>query len=574
MKDWYRAHRSWVLPALLILAVYSPFLGARLLRMTGDEKVYISQAIEMQNHGTWFVQYMHGRTDYFKGPLHYLLVRFGLLVFGWSAWAALYMNLIFLLAGALSLAAIVRRRLPAWRDGDIWVSLAFALGIGIYTHTWASQMEIEVAGLACVALYGLDRAALGSGAFVFWLAAGFAGWAKSPLHSVLLGLSGVLFWATQGELLARLRSSKAWLGVFCGVLLCVAGYFPAFFLNQESFWREFIIKENVGKGGTGLPWHIAVVPLFTYFLVPWLPMVLVSLARIAFAPTRVTADPGARRLLWLSICGLLPNMVFFIAHPYRYENYNLPLIGTVWLATAAAWGTAALKPREAGARRWMSAYAASFAIMAITTLVALIAFTYFILRMTPAASAKSWWPAWGLPFLWLFGGASVVGWTVFGVLERGRRPHLVGASGAALMIGVAGMIWLLGEREMAGIRGYLDTKPDAHISYVNLTGSIWNEWGYLGLWIGRPVTEVYKKEQVLEAIKRGDTLVVADKHDGIDAFEELRRTDLAGVPLKMIAWKRWRTRGLAPSGESLWQEAWNRRDISLLETDYYLVETR
>src|SRR5262245_59836816 len=124
---------SLLLP-LLIALIYVPILGGRPLRTAGDEKVYVSQALEMARDGRWFVQTLQDVPDYYKGPVHYVLVRIGLLVFGLSPWAAVYMNPLLCALGALALAAVVRRRLPGWVGGDLWTGLFFATCVGVYSH--------------------------------------------------------------------------------------------------------------------------------------------------------------------------------------------------------------------------------------------------------------------------------------------------------------------------------------------------------------------------------------------------------------------------------------------------------
>src|SRR5271169_1005332 len=105
-KHW----AAWIV--LIITFTYVPFLGYRIVRTAGDEKVYVSEALEMAAHGNWFVQRLQDQPDYYKGPLHYILVRIGLIVFGHSPWAALYMNYLLLIVGALSIAALVRKYCP------------------------------------------------------------------------------------------------------------------------------------------------------------------------------------------------------------------------------------------------------------------------------------------------------------------------------------------------------------------------------------------------------------------------------------------------------------------------------
>ena len=229
----------WLL-ILLILIAYTPFIGTRLIRTTGDEKVYIAQALEMASQGYWFTQILGGIPDYYKGPLHYLLVRFGLLIFGNSLWAALYMNLIFCLVGAVSIAEIVRQAFLRSsylekKNWSLWAGILFAFNVGVFGHFWASQMEVELTGIYALAFYFLWRGKNTQNDYPFWITAGIAGWAKSPLHSVLLGVSAALFWALTGALRYKWKKSSTYFAASTGILVCALGYAPVYFLDQEAF---------------------------------------------------------------------------------------------------------------------------------------------------------------------------------------------------------------------------------------------------------------------------------------------------------------------------------------------------
>ena len=41
---------------ICLLLIYVPFLGNRVVRPAGDDKVYVSQAVEMARSGHWFLQ--------------------------------------------------------------------------------------------------------------------------------------------------------------------------------------------------------------------------------------------------------------------------------------------------------------------------------------------------------------------------------------------------------------------------------------------------------------------------------------------------------------------------------------
>lgn len=151
-----RIYHPFLLIAVTLLA-YVPFVGVRMIRTTGDEKVYIAQTLGMDALGNWFVQSLNGQPDYYKGPLHYLLMHVGLKVFGLSLWTAIYMNLLFAVLGAVALGAIVKEAFPEKKHWPFWAGTFFAFNVGIYGHFFASQMEVELAGIFVIAFYFLWR---------------------------------------------------------------------------------------------------------------------------------------------------------------------------------------------------------------------------------------------------------------------------------------------------------------------------------------------------------------------------------------------------------------------------------
>ncbi|MGZ3710634.1 MAG: hypothetical protein ACXVBE_02715, partial [Bdellovibrionota bacterium] len=111
------ARFGWKLLLIFICLAYVPFLGDRMVRPAGDDKVYVSQVMEMISHGDWFVQTLGEMPNYYKGPAHYLLLRFGVFFFGFSMWATTYMNLLLVALGAISLGSLVQSRM---REFEGW----------------------------------------------------------------------------------------------------------------------------------------------------------------------------------------------------------------------------------------------------------------------------------------------------------------------------------------------------------------------------------------------------------------------------------------------------------------------
>jgi 4-amino-4-deoxy-L-arabinose transferase-like glycosyltransferase len=540
--------------------------------MSGDEKVYISQALEMARDGRWFLQTLQDQPDYYKGPFHYIALRVGFMMFGYHPWAVLYMNLVLLILGALALAAIVRRRFPEWLGGDIWVGAAFAFGAGIYAHTWASQMEVETASFFAIGLWLLDALRPLDAGWLFWITAGLIGWIKSPLHSVLLGTSALLFWSLNRELWGRLKNPRAWLAMLLGVAVCAAGYAPAYFLDHDAFWRIYILRETLGKGDTGQSWSVSIVSAFGFYLFPWMLLAFIAYAHLAAWLPRLMSLSSTRRLILLGVSGFTPSVIFFICHPYHFENYNLPVISAIWLVIGATWGImAATRSRPSrGSAVWQTLYGAALALTALIVLLIPIALTALVSHFSPM---PEWWPAWILPLVWTGALVTTLGFLYFGVRMKGRRPEWLAICSAGFLWALTGFFSVLGEREMFDLKHYLGQHPTARLSYYNLNRNIWSEWGYLNFWVNHEVRGLHTPDSLKQAVFQGDTILVTSKENSVEDFKAFMAKEFPGKSLRMIPWKRWRTQGRAENGEPLWKAAWAQHDLSLLETDYLIVET-
>ncbi len=559
--------------ALLIFSVYLPFLGTRIVRTAGDEKVYVSQAIEMERQGSWFVQTLQDEPNYYKGPLHYLLLRGGMKVFGHTSWAALYMNLILVLLGGIAIANLVKRRYPEWKGGDLWIGTAFSVSVGIYAHVFASQMEIELASLFVIGAWLLDRLKLSDAGWIFWSIVGVIGWIKAPLHSVFMGVSAILYWSFCGELLPRLKNSKTWLAVFFGIVLCFAGYLPAYFLDQENFWKNYVLREVIGKSsGSGQGRDVAIASTFGFYLLPWAGLAFVTYLQTLFQGRELLKYENSKRLMLLGISLFIPSAAFFCWHPYRFENYNLPVIAGVWLWIASVWGSAELRAHSSY-KIWNLLRSMAFGLTGILILVLLIALTYSSVHFNPL---PFWWPIWLMPVIWLGMGISIAGFFYFGLIEKGKRPGLLAMTSCGLFIALGAVCMVIGEREMVDIRAYLRSNQKegrkVQLDYYNLNRNIWSEWGYLGFWIDYPVKGLHDPESLKSALLRGDTILVTSKENGIQEFRDFMKKNFPTMQLKETLWKRWRTRGEGANGQSLWLESWQRRDLSILEDNYMIYE--
>ena len=567
---------SWMLLILFVAATYAPFLGSRVIRTAGDDKVYVAQALEMERESTWFVQTLSDEPDYRKGPFHYLLLRMGMLTMGRSMWATVYMNLLLVIMGSMAVAALAGRHLGGSSGWAFWSGAAFALNAGIFSHVFASQMEVELASIFAVALFLLDRCTPdGKLDWRFWLIAGLAGTIKSPLHAAFLGASAILFWAATGSLRGRLRSLPAWLGLGAGVLFCVVCYLPPLIMDFDNFMSTYLGRETFEKGANGAPWHYPVVPILTYFLMPWMLVAFVAYAdgfrRLSVRARgwiknknwSVVATSGHERLVIMGLCLIAPNVLFFLFHPYRGQNYDLPVISGLILLVSALWATCT--------PQWKRVYVVALAATGAFLLLVPIGMTVFVEQFKPM---PYWWSRWTLPALWVGTLLAAKGFWDEGVVFNLVRPATLARKSIWLFWGVAVFLVDVGEREMIDIRSRYQRSvvenEGAKFAYMNLHKNVWSEWGYLNFWAQVPVTGVHTEAALWKAVERGD-IIIAPGEDHYAKLMEEGKTRFPSRKLDVTPWRRWRTKGKNSEGIPVWKDAWQKRELSILEKTYYLV---
>lgn len=560
---------GWKLLAVFLLLLYVPFLGNRVVRPAGDDKVYVSQAVEMAERGSWFLQTLGDEPNYYKGPLHYIFLRIGMMVFGDSMWATVWMNLFLVILGSIAIGAIVHRHMREYDGWGFWAGMAFGASAGIYSHVFASQMEVETASFLAIGAYLLDRAGPGKD-YRFWIIAGLVGWLKSPLHSVLLGTTALMFWAWQGEIFARMRSLHAWLAALLGIVICCAGYLPAFLWDREAFIATYVLRETFHKPGNGAPWHYPIIPFFTYSLLPWMLPAFVAYAdgisRLWRKQRAIRWSAGSKRVMALGICLMLPSLLFFFYHPYRGQNYNLPAIGGLVLFVTSIWATRA--------ETWNRYYSAALGLTALVFLIVPAALTFFVRHFDPM---PFWWPSYVLPFLWVGALLSARGFFREGVTLSMIRPASMARRSLWFFLGLGVFLSTVGEREMIDIRDRIyqakKENQELEIVYYNLQKNIWSEWGYLNFQIPHKVRGVFSEAQLLSAIQKNQ-LIVVPGDDWLGEMKELVAKTYPNAQWEITPWKRWKTKGKNAQGVPAWKEAWETRDLTKLEKNFYFVRVK
>lgn len=561
MKAWFKRPESLVL--LCCLGLYLPFMGEAVLRTTGDEKVYVAQALEMSLRSSWFVQTLAEVPNYYKGPLHYILLRIGYSIFGThSLWSALWMNLLSLSVAAWALTRSLRL---LWQDESaaLTAGLGLVLAPGIFAHAFASQMEVELTAVYAIVLALCLRLKPESPrAFATWIAAwfwiGLASWLKSPLHSALLGvgLGGYCFFRSSWRQ-AFLGKVRFYLAPLFGVIVGGLAYAIPWLLDPEAFYRTYILRETVGKGPNGVGIWESILPNLSYHLWPVFPLLLVGLLAlipyVRSSQRRLTLAPG----MGLALALALPTFGFFAWHPYRSEIYSLPAIPCVLVLVAGLGKMAGELMPQSFRRAQLFTLGFSF----VPTLLVLALHLRFFHRET-------WWPASLLPVVLLCLFVQVFGFLAFRKSDL-KRP----LPAYSLMLwwpawgAIAMLMVVLGQEDYRELRQLTQSFSRTEVfGFYNAQHFVWSEWGLLNLTSGLKVKGLHSEAAIKEWLEQGHPLIVSSEEDRSKV-----KALLPDAQLVQWTWSRWASHGIH-TPERNPRIAWQKADLSLLRQEAFVLQ--
>ncbi len=559
-KDLPMSYPEWIVLGFFI-ALYVPFLGEPVLRTTGDEKVYIAQALEMKARGSWFLQTLAEQPNYFKGPLHYILIRMGVALFGeHSLWAVLWMNAV----GLGGIAFLLTRTLK-----HIWpqqfMPFIFGLGLilspGVFAHMFASQMEIELITIYGLCLHfslGLMNPQMQSKRWLWlWLTIGAAAWIKSPLHSVLLGSGAFLYALMNKSLRQRLGEKTGLLSIAMGGLLGLSAYFIPWYLDGANFFSTYVVRETMGKGANGVTVLQSILPNLSYHLWPHALMLGIGCIALLHDWIRRDLDRTDRQLIGIGLANALPTFLFFAWHPYRSEIYCLPALPSVLLWACVGWRRALVK--------WPLSAAMFHKAWLVATLIPAALVLLLQWRFQPSSD---WWP----PALALASSLVLLG--QIGVLiSLWRRSSSQRKLAWSLTLWVPSFIIILFLMRTIGLSDVRDLKRYAQthqasqpFGFYNVQRFVWSEWGSLNFTSEIPVKGLHRLNDALSWIEAGHVLIVPDKK----TMEQLRLQLKSETPLQVVLWKRWQSHGEHSATHNP-RQAWLKSNLKLLQGEAYIV---
>ncbi len=541
---------------LVYLIFVTPFATFRQIRIHGDEKVYVGQALEMFRSGHFWQQLQFGDVNYIKGPLHYLFLIGGQAVFGLSMLATVYMNLVLGALAVVALRSASRFLFPDQKALQFLPATIFASCGSYLLFTFSSQMESELTSMYAIAMALSVLARFKQQSvyyFLLWLTVGAAGALKSPLHSCLLGLSVLAYFFTYkgGWRQLLLSRSRIAYGIL-GVCICSAGYLIPYILDKTAWISGYIMREQVNRPQFADSVAGFFLNNFFLHLIPWsfvaVPAVMGAIKAIRNKSYTLTEASRA------GLCFVAPTLLFFSIGGYVAPWYGLPMLsGIVLLLLSEIFvhhgsNSSVLVPAEKVELEVMKTL--SRAILPWIVIV----FVAVLLAHVLFEEGTTWWTWQATAMcLILLGGAF---WTLEAhSSHRKIVPHAVVVPGIALFWSAALILSShFGEAELTDARKALQEQP-APVTFSNISVNNYNEWGYMGHMLGVETHYALSNDQLLGAARAGNWLV-------FPGIEELKaywlwldgkglKSEFLGCSTTQV-WRRW------PRNSAQFRELWDQ----------------
>jgi 4-amino-4-deoxy-L-arabinose transferase-like glycosyltransferase len=479
---WIRSlQKAGVLPAIGVLYLFGLWNSS--VPLTGDQKTYVSIAMEMRSRSEWLIPQLFDRANFLKPPFQYWATLLGWKALGFNVFATLFPSVLALLGSAVLVRALSPDR--SWTR-----ALLFSGTLSVMTYGTTAQMEIWI-----LLFYLLCWHLLLQGRWVSaWLSAGIMAWIKGPLYPVLWA-GGVACHGLMREGRRFRISRKQAAGVAAGTGVGLLWYGLAARTHLEQMLDVFMMRENVGKWSTRQGTALGLWSEFLATLFPMLPWFVASLFTKEFRTAL-----RDQRSFWISY-GLLPAL-FFTFFPYRVSTYLFILVPVAVWCIAVTPG--AMGPRLRGILTSVTA------IVGITLLGLLWRLHEGDWISTPLMIGFALAIA-----LWIHGHARLqVEWVGAGALLIVTAVRLLGAE--------------LGERDLNSLRAAWSTRP-GEVGYALQGEDIWHEFGQVSVALGVPVQLLRTEEDRNLFLARGGLLVLNDEQSDLaqglrcDPWSRMRR---------------------------------------------------
>ena len=535
----------WQHPGHLIwiALAYFPFLGMMSVPLTGDQKVYLSTAMEMRQTGNWLRPMLFGETSYYKPPLQYWTTLLGWKIFGFNLWGALIPSALCVVLTAWFIGEIARilhgRR--AFVNAGLW----FAAALGTATYGFTAQMEIYLVLFYAAAWWAGLRFLTSTHEvtghrnfnwlYLAFVIAGLAALVKSPLYSVLWVVGFFTYLIISGEW-DIFRDKRLYIAWVAGIIAGSSWFIAVLMVDGQRFWSDYVLREQLKKvpnGGGPLSLWAALL----YFCIPFTLLILPGLRTI----WKRRRSEKIKRFI---ISWVWAPALFFSVYPYRIKPYLYPLLPMMTLIVDLGY--------------LMEGRSRSYRITTILSGILMLVLTGGLAVVLGRAEL--------VPY-WILAGFILVGClSVVSAVKDWMRGLALCALAGVFFFHAASVS--LGEADIAGFRRVVEERPTAEVAMLDESRNIWHEVGLLSVAIGKPISRLVNLDQIADFLQAGGLIVLTedqlnDNERSIEA-KLMGRGDLRNV--EVLSWQRWRVRSKFPFKELILH---GKRDLPNLDADLH-----
>jgi len=455
--------RNPIYICFIVLFSYGFFLWGASVPMTGDQKVYLSIALEMFEKKNWMIPSLFGEPNFLKPPFQYWATLIGWKVFGLSLFGALIPSVLALVGSAFFCSGIAKH---LKLKNPSLATLFFSATLGSMTYGSTSQMEIWVVFFILASWW----AVLVERLFLAYLLVGLMAWVKGPLYPALWTIS-FLVWKPRS-----VKRLKFWVSLLVGILIGLSWYLLAAVTHHEEMMRQFFYVENLGKLNTHQGTIYGLWGEFFASLLPWAAFILVG----ALQPeTRSRWKQNLRFYCSFAIV----SAVFFTFFPYRVYSY------LYFLTPLAAMLVSEV---DFQLSRKIKFIAIGFYGVLFISLFAVI----HMLQMS------GWVGIW-IEIFFIFSSSLFL----FGLM-KGKSTTIALASLLIVTLVRIGAVQI-GEQDFSGLKRYVSTQ-DQKIAYFIDQKDIWHEYGLVSAILQKPVTRLYDQSSVSQFLLHGGAVIFQD----------------------------------------------------------------
>jgi len=459
---------------LLIFLYYAIGLTGFSVPLTGDQKVYLSIALEMREKGEWLIPQLFHEANFLKPPFQYWATLMGWKIFGLSLFGALLPSVIAMMGAIYFINHIswqISRQIS--KNGSKIPGLVFAATIGTMTYATTAQMEIWIVFFYVAAWSQFLKKEYFSALFLV----GMMAWVKGPLYPVLWVMSVALWYFLEKDFKSFFKS-KFLMSLGLGVVVGLAWYAAAAQTHLQEMLNVFLLRENVGKMQTG---QGSPIGLWSEFLYSIFPVVFLFAAELTSSETR--SKIWTNRNFYISYAAI--PALFFTFFPYRVNTYLYLLMPAV----ALMMGESEEEIKNPIAR----------GISSVVVFLS-VALSFLLYRLM-----MGHWigPELAVPMMILF--------LVWGFFSTTWNKSSVAMLSLILVSLIRVAAVQIGEKDVYGLRSFHEAHPQTPLAYWIEGKDIWHEFGLMSAAMGQPIGWFDQKADLESFLKQGGAVIYQDE---------------------------------------------------------------